>query len=104
MGFLKPTLPPYTAGTWRAADFGERAKMATHSWALQGYGTPLGAYIFYAAKALFYLGGWLYWCCAARLEGHALVALFAVLCVLRYLEIVCWLVVLVLSRQSTGEP
>ncbi len=62
MGFLKPTLPPYTAGTWRAADFGERAKMATHSWALQGYGTPLGAYIFYAAKALFYLGGWLYWC------------------------------------------
>lgn len=35
--------------------------MATRSWALQGYGTPPGAYLFYILKGALFVAGWLYW-------------------------------------------
>ncbi|HWM87866.1 MAG TPA: DUF3556 domain-containing protein, partial [Kofleriaceae bacterium] len=40
----------------------ERGRMVCESWALQGYGTPIGAYAFYLIKVVFYVGMWLLFC------------------------------------------
>ena len=36
--------------------------MVCQAWALQGYGTPLGAYGIYAVKVAFYVGMWALFC------------------------------------------
>lgn len=36
--------------------------MVCRSWALQGYGTPLSAYVFYLLKIGLYVGGWMFFC------------------------------------------
>ncbi|MEO6954959.1 MAG: DUF3556 domain-containing protein [Polyangia bacterium] len=58
MGLLQPTRPPYDPVVWRALPFAERARMVCESWAVQGYGTPVGAYVFYALKVGFYVWMW----------------------------------------------
>jgi hypothetical protein len=36
--------------------------MVCAAWAMQGYGSPLGAYALYAFKVAFYIGGWVFFC------------------------------------------
>lgn len=62
MSLLQPIPPPYDALEWIKKPFGERARMVCESWALQGYGTPLGAYALYVVKLLLYVGGWVFFC------------------------------------------
>lgn len=58
MGFLKPTLPPYDALEWEKKPFAERVRLACQAWAVQGYGTPVGAYLLYILKVAFYIFMW----------------------------------------------
>src|SRR6202011_673914 len=36
--------------------------MVCAAWAMQGYGSPIGAYAFYAFKVVLYIGGWVFFC------------------------------------------
>ncbi len=62
MGLLDPTPPPYDPLEWVKKPFPERARMVCESWALQGYGTPLGAYVLYVVKVAAYVAAWVYFC------------------------------------------
>jgi len=58
MGFIKPTMPPYDALQWQKLPFRERVREACQAWALEGYGTPIGAYLLYIFKVAFYIYMW----------------------------------------------
>ncbi|WP_411821885.1 DUF3556 domain-containing protein [Leptospira sp. 'Mane'] len=60
--FLFPTPPPYDALEWAKKSFNQRAKLACQAWAVQGYGSPIGAYIVYALKLFFYIWAWGFFC------------------------------------------
>lgn len=62
MGIFDPVLPPYDPIDWSKRPFPERARMVCQAWALQGYGTPLGIYLAYVIKLLFYVGMWTLFC------------------------------------------
>jgi hypothetical protein len=47
---------------WVKKPLAERSRMVCEAWALQGYGTPLGAYAVYAIKVFFYIGMWIFFC------------------------------------------
>src|SRR5687768_9262729 len=64
MGLLKPTPPPYDPLEWAQKPFPERARMVCQAWALQGYGTPPGAYALYAVKVAIYIAAWALFCTA----------------------------------------
>ncbi len=59
---MKPTPPPYDPLEWVKKPFEERARMVCAAWALQGYGTPLGAYALHIVKIVLYVGMWLLFC------------------------------------------
>ena len=59
---LKPILPDYDIPQWRALPFPDRLAAVCRSWAIQGYGTPLGIYLLYGLKIAAYIGGWLAAC------------------------------------------
>ncbi len=58
MGLLDPKPTPYDGIEWCKLPFAERGRMACEAWALDGYGTPIAAYAFYALKMALYIGGW----------------------------------------------
>ncbi len=62
MSVLQPTPPPYDPLEWVKKPLAERSRMVCEAWALQGYGTPLGAYAVYAIKVFFYIGMWIFFC------------------------------------------
>jgi hypothetical protein len=62
VSFLRPTPPPYDPLDWVQRPFAERGRMVCQAWALEGYGTPIGAYGLYAAKVVFYVGLWIAFC------------------------------------------
>lgn len=62
MGLLDPIPPPYAPLEWVKKPFAERARMVCQAWALQGYGTPIGAYVVYAFKVVLYIGIWILFC------------------------------------------
>ncbi len=62
MGLLDPVPPPYDALEWDRQPFGIKSRMVCRSWALQGYGTPIGALLVYALKIGLYVGAWVLWC------------------------------------------
>ena len=62
MSLLLPTLPPYDPLDWKGRPFAERGRMVCEAWALQGYGTPIGAYALHVVKVVFYVGMWLFFC------------------------------------------
>lgn len=62
MGFFKPTPPPYDALDWSKKPFAERGRMVCEAWAMQGYGTPVGVFLVYAAKVALYVGAWVFFC------------------------------------------
>jgi hypothetical protein len=57
---LKPVSPPYDPLEWAKQPFAEKSRMVCRAWAMQGYGSPLGVYIVYALKIVFYIGGWFF--------------------------------------------
>jgi hypothetical protein len=59
---LNPVPPPYDPLEWERKPWPEKARMVCAAWALQGYGSPLGAYALYAFKVVFYIGGWVVFC------------------------------------------
>lgn len=62
MGFFRPSPPPHDPVAWLRAPLEERGRLSCEAWALQGYGTPWGVYLFYAAKLALYVGGFLFFC------------------------------------------
>jgi hypothetical protein len=58
--FLKPVPPPYDPLVWAKLPFVDKSRMVCRSWAMQGYGAPLGVYLLYAIKIALYVGGWLF--------------------------------------------
>ncbi|MGJ4788949.1 DUF3556 domain-containing protein [Leptospira koniambonensis] len=57
-----PKAPPYDALAWAKMSFADRARLSCQAWAVQGYGSPLGAYIVYVLKIALYIAGWIYFC------------------------------------------
>ena len=68
--FLTPIKPPYDPLEWSRRPFAEKSRMVCNAWTLQGYGTPLGVYLVYALKILFYVGGWILFCRFTPGMGH----------------------------------
>lgn len=62
MKLLQPAPPPYDPLDWATQPLVERGRMVCESWALQGYGTPLGAYALHVVKVAFYVGMWIFFC------------------------------------------
>ncbi len=62
MGFIKPTPPPYDPLLWQTRPYSEQAQLACEAWAVQGYGTPIGAYFLYVFKIVFYIYMWIFFC------------------------------------------
>jgi hypothetical protein len=59
---LNPVPPPYDPLEWERKPWPEKARMVCTAWAMQGYGSPLGAYALYAFKVVLYIGGWVFFC------------------------------------------
>ena len=59
---LRPKPTPYDPLAWREKPFLERGRMVCAAWALQGYGAPALALVFYALKVLFYIWAWSAFC------------------------------------------
>jgi hypothetical protein len=55
---LEPIPPPYDALAWEKLPFAEKCRAVCEAWALQGYGSPIGAFLLYAVKVAFYIAGW----------------------------------------------
>ena len=62
MNLLLPKAPPYDPLEWEQKPFAERARMVCAAWALQGYGSPISALVFYALKIVFYIWMWSVFC------------------------------------------
>ena len=62
MGLFSPKPPPYEPLEWDALALGDKLREVCRAWAVQGYGTPLGIYLFYALKIAAYVGGWFFFC------------------------------------------
>ncbi len=68
--FIKPVPPPYDMEHWRQQPFARRMQMVCRSWAVQGYGAPLGVYLFYVLKIAFYVWAWVMFCAMSpQIEG-----------------------------------
>lgn len=59
---MRPAPLPYDFEVWKALPFSERAKNVCQAWALQGFGAPLFAPVFYALKIAFYVYIWFFFC------------------------------------------
>lgn len=59
MRLFDPVLPDHSVEDFERADLSERLRLVCRSWALQGYGTPPGVYLFYLAKLVIYVAGWI---------------------------------------------
>ncbi|WP_394829667.1 DUF3556 domain-containing protein [Pendulispora albinea] len=69
MSFLAPTPPPYDPLAWAKLPLPERARMVCEAWSIQGYGTPLGVFVFYALKVALYVGVWIAFCSVSPALG-----------------------------------
>ncbi|MGB6053558.1 MAG: DUF3556 domain-containing protein, partial [Rhodococcus sp. (in: high G+C Gram-positive bacteria)] len=55
MGLLSPTLPDIDLGQWRRLPQLDRLKVQVQHWGEHGFGTPVGAYLFYVIKMIAYV-------------------------------------------------
>lgn len=67
MKLMAPDLPDFDIADWERRTDRERVRMMCASWAVQGFGAPLGAYLFYAAKLALYV--WVWGVVATRAPG-----------------------------------
>ena len=59
---MTPTALPYDFDKWKQLPFSERAKKVCQAWAIQGFGAPPFAVIFYSLKIAFYVWIWTVFC------------------------------------------
>lgn len=59
---LKPAELPYDFEEWKRLPFHERAKKVCQAWAIQGFGAPFSATVFYFVKILLYVYVWFVFC------------------------------------------
>ncbi|MDB4928744.1 MAG: putative rane protein [Myxococcaceae bacterium] len=62
MGLLDPIPAPYEPLGWLRKPLDERGRMVCEAWAMQGYGTPPGVFVFYLLKLCLYVGAWIFFC------------------------------------------
>lgn len=55
---MTPTPPPYDALEWERRPYPEKVRAVCQAWALQGYGSPIGAILIYALKVAGYIAAW----------------------------------------------
>lgn len=67
MGVVKPGLPDLDLDDWAGRPEGERVRLMCESWATQGFGAPVVAYLFYVVKVAAWAGAW--WWFATRTPG-----------------------------------
>ena len=67
MGVVKPALPDLALDDWAARPEAERVRLMCESWAVQGFGAPAIAYLFYVAKVALY--AWLWVVFVSRAPG-----------------------------------
>ncbi len=67
--FMKPVPLPYDYEEWKRQPFPKRAKMMCQAWAMQGFGAPIGALIFYILKIALYLWIWSVFCATSANLG-----------------------------------
>jgi hypothetical protein len=58
MGVVKPALPDLDLDEWAERPEAERVRLMCESWATQGFGAPLVAYLFYVAKVALWVWLW----------------------------------------------
>ena len=54
---LNPRAPGFDTDVWQALPHADRLRAMSRTWADQGFGAPLGAYLFYVTKLVVYVGG-----------------------------------------------
>lgn len=59
MGFVQPRAPEFDSQAWPSLPYAERLRLMCHTWAMQGFGAPGVAYLFYLVKLLLFVGGFL---------------------------------------------
>jgi len=59
MGFITPKSPEFNVEDWSQRPYSERLHMMCLTWATQGFGPPVAAYLFYVVKLVIYIGGFL---------------------------------------------
>lgn len=57
MGFTTPKAPEFDVDHWSQRPYAERLHMMCVTWATQGFGAPVAAYLFYVVKLIAYVGG-----------------------------------------------
>ncbi|MEQ8352500.1 MAG: DUF3556 domain-containing protein [Leptospiraceae bacterium] len=62
MNLFSPLIPEYDPLEARKLPFAEQARLVCKAWALEGYGSPLTAYLFYLLKIGLYVWGWIGFC------------------------------------------
>lgn len=67
MGLMDPDLPGFDLDDWAARPERERVRMMCASWAVQGFGAPPVAYLFYVLKLALYV--WLWTVFVGRVPG-----------------------------------
>ncbi|MEM9822974.1 MAG: DUF3556 domain-containing protein [Bacteroidota bacterium] len=60
--WLQPKALPFDIEAWEAQPFSERVRLLCQAWAIQGYGAPASAYLFYIFKMLLYVAIWFFFC------------------------------------------
>lgn len=58
MGLMDPKPADFDLDEWRRRPHAERLRMQCQAWAMDGFGSPPGVYIFYVLKIALYLWGW----------------------------------------------
>jgi hypothetical protein len=66
MPLMKPAAPEFDVDEWLTKPQPERVRAMCQTWAMQGFGAPGVAYLFYVFKILLYIGGFLAFACATR--------------------------------------
>ena len=59
---MKPADLPYDYEQWKKLPFSEQAKKVCQAWAIQGFGSPIFAVIFYLLKIALYAWVWIVFC------------------------------------------
>jgi hypothetical protein len=57
MGFMAPRSPEFDVHDWSQRPYPERLHMMCVTWATQGFGAPVAAYLFYVVKLIVYVAG-----------------------------------------------
>ena len=63
---MSPAAPEFDVEEWLTLPYHERVRAMCRTWAMQGFGAPAVAYLFYVVKLAVYAGGFLAFACTSR--------------------------------------